>query len=106
MDSVALARVLLNSFSFSRGNIPFRGSGPPCCEYVSMSLGKSVIGQQKPESRLSGELSGMSLGVVWLYHHKSRRELKAKETQSFLDGFSSCGYTVRIIQVQTLLLTS
>ena len=106
MDSVALARVLLNSFSFSRGNIPFRGSRPPCCEYVSMSLGRSVTGQQKPESRLSGELGGMSLGVVWLYHHKSRRGLKAKETQSFLDEFNSCGYTVRIFQVQILFLTS
>ena len=106
MDSVALARVLLNSFSFSRGNIPFRGSRPPCCEYVSMSLGRSVTGQQKPESRLSGELGGMSLGVVWLYHHKSRREPKAKETQSFLNEFNSCGYTVRIIQVQILFLTS
>lgn len=106
MDSVALARVLLNSFSFSQGNIPFRGSRPSCCEYLFMSLGKSVIGQQKPESRLSGELTGMSLGVIWLDHHKSRRGLKAKETQSLLDDFNSCGYTVWIIQVQTLFLTS
>lgn len=94
MYSVALARVLLNSFPFSQGIIPFRGSRQPCCEYVSMSLGKSVIGQQKPESRLSGELnwnvSGGGRGVR-LNHHIFRRELKAKETQSLLDEFNSCG---------------